>query len=429
MLQTVVNIKNPMKIKFLGGAREVGRSGITVKGGRTNVLIDYGVMVGREPGFPMHIPTNEVDGIVLTHAHLDHSGAVPLFHVTGNTPVYGTQPTFDLTNLLIKDFIHLSGYFLPFESLELQTMMKHCVDIGYRNPTKLRGMTIELLNSGHIPGGAQAIIERRGKRILYTSDFNSVDTQLLSGADQAYEGIDVIVMESTYANEDHQDRAAVEEQFIEKATEVVEGGGTVLVPAFSVGRSQEILCVLAAYHFEYPVYVDGMAKNANAILMNHLPYLRDGPLFRDAIHMADQIGGWRDRRRATKKPGVIVSPAGMLKGGNAVFYMNTIAKKEENAVLLVSFQVPGTPGRRLMETKKFIIGGKTRTVKADIDHFDFTSHSGKTHLIETVKKVEDNAKVFLMHGAEENCEHLAEVVRNDLGLEAIAPKTGEIYTV
>jgi len=139
MLQTVVSIKNPMKIKFLGGAREVGRSGITVKGGRTNVLIDYGVMVGREPGFPMHVPTNEVDGIVLTHAHLDHSGAVPLFHVTGNTPVYGTQPTFDLTNLLIKDFIHLSGYFLPFESLELQTMMKHCVDIGYRNPTKLRG--------------------------------------------------------------------------------------------------------------------------------------------------------------------------------------------------------------------------------------------------------------------------------------------------
>jgi putative mRNA 3-end processing factor len=221
----------------------------------------------------------------------------------------------------------------------------------------------------------------------------------------------------------------VEEQFIEKATEVVEGGGTVLVPAFSVGRSQEILCVLAAYHFEHPVYVDGMAKNANAILMNHLPYLRDGPLFRDAIHMVEQIGGWRDRRRAAKKPGVIVSPAGMLKGGNAVFYMNTIAKKEENAVLLVSFQVPGTPGRRLMETKKFVIGGKTRTVKADIDHFDFTSHSGKTHLIETVKKVDNNAKVFLMHGAEENCEHLAEVVRDDLGLEAIAPKTGEIYTV
>jgi putative mRNA 3-end processing factor len=425
----VVNIKNPMKIKFLGGAREVGRSGIIVKGGRTSILVDYGVMVGREPGFPMHVPPNEVAGVVLTHAHLDHSGAVPLFYVTGNPPTYGTQPTFDLSHLLIRDFIHLSGYFLPFESLELQTMMKHCVDIGYRNPTKIGGLTLELLRSGHIPGGAQAIVERRGKRVLYTSDFNTVDTRLLSGADQAYEGIDVLVMESTYANEDHQDRMAVETRFIEKANEVVEGGGTVLVPAFAVGRSQEILCVLAAHHFEQPVYVDGMAKDANEILLNHLPSLRDSALFKDAIHRAEQIGGWRDRRRATKKPGVIVSPAGMLKGGNAVFYMNAIAKKKKNAVLLVSFQVPDTPGRRLMETKKFVIGGKTRTVQADIDHFDFTSHSGKTDLIETVKKVENASAVFLMHGAEENCEHLADVVRTELGLEAVAPKTGEVYTV
>lgn len=425
----VIIIKNLMKIKFLGGAREVGRSGITVKGGRTQVLIDYGVMIGREPGFPMHVRPNEVDGIVLTHAHLDHSGAVPFFHITGDTPVYGTQPTFDLTRLLIKDFIHLSRGRLPYEIIELHNMMKYCTDIGFRNVTKIRGMKIELLDSGHIPGGAQAIVDRGGKRILYTSDFNTVDTKLLKGADQSYEGIDALVMESTYADEDHHDRASVEKKFIDKVNEVVEGGGTVLVPAFAVGRSQEVLCILAAHHFEYPVFVDGMAKAANDILMKHRSYLRDGALFTEAIHMANKIGGWRDRKHAVKTPGVIVSPAGMLKGGNAVFYMNSIAEKEENAVLLVSYQVPGTPGRRLMETKKFIIGGKTKKVKADIDHFDFTSHSGRSQLIETVKKVGDNAKVFVMHGAEENCQELAEVIRDEIGLEAMAPKTGEIYEV
>jgi putative mRNA 3-end processing factor len=425
----VIIIKNLMKIKFLGGAREVGRSGIAVKGGRTQVLVDYGVMIGREPGFPMHVRPNEVDGIVLTHAHLDHSGAVPFFHITGDTPVYGTQPTFDLANLLIKDFIHLSRGRLPYEIIELQNMMKYCRDIGFRAPTRIRGMKIELLDSGHIPGGAQAIVERRGKRLLYTSDFNTVDTKLLKGADQAYDGIDALVMESTYADEDHQDRASVEKKFIDKVNAVVEGGGTVLVPAFSVGRSQEILCLLAAHHFEYPVFVDGMAKAANDILMKHLAYLRDGELFMEAVHMANKIGGWRERKNAVKRPGVIVSPAGMLKGGNAVFYMNTIAEKEANAVLLVSYQVPGTPGSRLMATKKFIIGGKTRKVKADIDHFDFTSHSGRSQLLETVKKVGDAAKVFVMHGAEENCQGFAEAIRTEVGLEAIAPKTGEVYQV
>ncbi len=425
----VMSIQNVMKVKFLGGAREVGRSGVAVKGGRTQVLVDYGVMIGREPGFPMHVRPNEVDGIVLTHAHLDHSGAVPFFHITGDTPVYGTQPTFDLTRLLIKDFIHLSRGRLPYEILELQNMMKHCRDIGFRTPMKVQGMKVELLDSGHIPGGAQVIVERGGKRLVYTSDFNTIDTKLLKGADQAYDEVDALVMESTYADEEHQDRAAVEKKFIDKVNAVVEGGGTVLVPAFAVGRSQEILCILAAHHFEYPVFVDGMAKAANDILMQHLAYLRDGSLFTKAVHMANKIGGWRERKHAVRHPGVIVSPAGMLKGGNAVFYMNTIAKKAANAVLLVSYQVPGTPGSRLMATKKFIIGGKTRKVKADIDHFDFTSHAGRSQLIETVKKVGGNAKVFVMHGAEENCQEFAEVIRTEVGLEAIAPKTGEIHQV
>lgn len=425
----MIIIKNPTTIKFLGGAREVGRSGILVNDGKTQILIDYGVMFNHEPGFPMHVSPKEVDAIVLTHAHLDHSGGVPFFHITSQTPVYGTQPTFDFTELLITDFIHLTGYYLPYEFIDLQTTMNHCVDAGYRNPTKIGSMNVELLNSGHIPGGAQAIVETQGKKVLYTSDFNTIDTRLLKGADQSYEDADVLIMESTYADEDHQDRKTVEESFIEKVNEVVERGGTVLVPAFSVGRSQEILCVLVAHHFEHSVAIDGMAKDANEILVRHLSYLRDDGLFMKAVRTTNWIRGWGDRRLATKKPGVIVSPAGMLKGGNAVFYMNTIAKKRENAVFLVSYQIPDTPGRKLMETKKFVIGGRAREVKADVDHFDFTSHCGRTQLLETVKKVAGNAKVFLMHGAEENCQQLAETIRDDIGLEAVAPKTGDVYKV
>jgi putative mRNA 3-end processing factor len=172
-----------------------------------------------------------------------------------------------------------------------------------------------------------------------------------------------------------------------------------------------------------------MAKDTNEILMRYPEYIRDVDLFMKALRMTDSISGWRARRRATKKPGVIVSPAGMLKGGNAVFYMNSIARKEKNAIFLISYQVPDSPGRRLLDTKKFILGGKARNVQAEVEQFDFTSHSGKTQLIETVKKIDSNGKIFVVHGAEGNCNKLVEIINDDFGLEAVAPSSGEVFKI
>jgi len=416
-----------MTIKFLGGTGEVGRSAITIKGGETQLIIDYGIILDREPGFPMHVPSKEVDGIILTHSHLDHSGAIPIFHISGKTPVYGTQLSFELAKLLISDLIHLSGYYLPFEYLDLQTMMNFCVNTNYREPREVGSISIELLESGHIPGGAQAIVESSSKRILYTSDFNTANTGLLRGADQDYGEIDALIMESTYASEDHMNRKTVEQNFINRVVEVVERGGTVLVPAFSVGRSQEILCVLGAYHFKYPVTVDGMAKKANNILMRHPNYLRNAELLIDILNSANWIKGWKDRRFAVKKPGVIISPAGMLRGGNAIFYMNHLANKSENAIFLVSYQVPNAPGRRLLDTGKFIIRGKTMKVKAEVEQFNFTSHCGRKQLIETAKLVDSDTKIFLMHGADDNCQSLADDIHSEVGLDAVAPQAGDVF--
>ncbi len=416
-----------MKLQFLGGAQEVGRSAVLLKGGRTQVLLDYGVLIGREPGFPSHVTSREVHAIILSHAHLDHSGAVPIFHVTTEVPVYGTQITRQLSKMLITDFIHLSRYYLPYEFLDLQTMMSRFVDLEYRQPTRIRGFGIELLNSGHIPGSAQIEVEWHGKHVLYTSDFNPFDTQLLQGADQNYDNIDALIIESTYADEEHRDRQHEEQRFIKQVNRIAEGGGTVLIPSFSVGRAQEILCLLAANQFQYSIVVDGMAITANDIIEQNLKFVRDPALFKKALAMTSVIRGWKDRRRATRRPGVIVSPAGMLTGGNAVFYMNTVAKKAKNGVFLVSYQVPDSPGRRLLESQKFIINGKTRKVRAAIDQFDFTSHAGKKGLLETVKRADCNGPIFIVHGAEENCRQLALAIREAFGFEAIAPNTGEIY--
>lgn len=419
----------PLKIGFLGATNEVGRAAIAVKTAKAQVLLDYGVMINHEPGFPMHVPPKEVDAIILTHCHLDHSGAIPIYHIHEKKPVYGTKLTFELTQVLIEDFIHLSGYYLPYEYLELKTMLRSCRNLKYRKEREIGDIKFQLLNAGHVPGSAQILLEVEDKRILYTSDFNPRKTRLLDGADQNYGELDVVIIESTYADEDHPDRAQMEKEFVNAVTEVVERGGTALVPAFSVGRAQEILCVLAAHHFEYSVTLDGMAREVCRIMMNNTKFLRDPRLFLDAVHMANWVEGWKDRRKATKKPGVIVSPAGMLKGGPAAFYIQKVGKKSHNAVFLVSYQIPGTPGRELLEKGMCVIDGKVQKVKAEVRHFDFSSHAGASELKETIKKLEGNPKVFVVHGAEGNCEMFANWIRENIGLEASAPEAGETLKI
>ena len=418
-----------MHIKFLGGAREVGRIGISVKSEKSQVLLDYGVMFDREPGFPMHVPPKEVDALVLTHSHLDHSGALPLFYIDQKTPLYTNKLNLDLTQLLIQDFIHLSSYYLPFEYIELRTMMKSNKHLDYGVKEKVGDMQIQLLNAGHTPGSAHALIETGGKRLLYTGDFNTADSKLLAGATMDYGDLDAVITESTYANEDHTERLELEKRFVDAVTEVVEDGGSVLVPAFGVGRAQEMITILAAYHFEYPVILDGMAREVSRIMMNHKEFLRDPKLFVDAAHSAEWVEGWRDRRKALKAPSVIVSPAGMLKGGPAAFYASKIGKKSSNAIFLVSYQIPGTPGKELLEKGMCTIDGKVRKVKARVEHFDFSSHCGASQLKEALRKLGGKPKLFVVHGAEDNCELLANWAESELGLEAVAPRTGDTFEV
>ncbi len=418
-----------MQIGFLGGAREVGRIGISVKSKKTQVLLDYGVMFDHEPGFPMHVPPKEVDGLILTHSHLDHSGALPVFYIGGKTPLYTNRLNLDLTQLLIRDFIKLSGYYLPFEYLELKTMMQSNKHLDFGVEEKVGDMRLQLLNAGHTPGSVQVLLEVEGKRLLYTGDFNTTDSQLLAGAAMDYEDLDAVVIESTYANADHTDRLELEKRFVEAVTEVVEKGGIALVPAFGVGRSQEMACILTAHHFEYPMVLDGMAREASRIIMNHKEFLRDPKLFMNAMHSVDWIEGWRDRRKAIKHPGVIISTAGMLKGGPAAFYVSKLGKKASNAVFLVSYQIPGTPGKELLDKGVCTIDGKVRKVKARYEHFDFSSHCGASQLKEALRKLGRKPKVFVVHGEEKNCELLAKWTKSELGLDAVAPKTGETFEV
>lgn len=386
-------------------------------------------MINHDVGFPVHVSPRDLNAVVLSHAHLDHSGLIPLFYVRSKLPVYGVEPTFKLTKVLVRDMIKLSGYYLPYEYIDLENMMSHIVPVNYGSTFKVEDAEIGLINAGHIPGSAQVIVESAGKRVLYTGDYNLTPTHLVPGADHAYNNLDAIVIESTYAAEDHPDRTESERNFVLACKEVVERGGTVLVPAFGVGRSQEILCMLADHNFTYPIFVDGMALDAIRMLEEHPDSLRDQEQFRRAMREAEQIRNWNDRRRAARTAGVIVSPAGMLKGGASVFYMENIAKNQDNGVFLVSYQVEGSPGRILLEESRFILHGKATKVQARVEKFDFSSHGGKTQLEETLKEVDKRTKVFVIHGEEANCKRLADWASQELGLQTTIPRPGEICDV
>ena len=418
-----------MEIIALGAAREVGRSAFLVKGDKTKLLLDYGAQTAREPEFPLHVAPRSIDAILLSHAHLDHSGALPMFYMQGGLDLYATRLTQELTQLLIEDFLKISGFYLPFEQQELVSMLKQTKTVDLNKEVRIGEFNALFQEAGHIPGGASILIEGGRKRILYTGDINATATQLIRGASTDFDDLDFVITESTYAMGDHPPREEVEKKFVEYAKEIVEGGGTLFVPAFSVGRSQEIACVLKAHKFPYEVAMDGMALKTNQIFLRHQEDLSNPKLFRDTLESIKIISDWKERKRIVRTPSVIISPAGMLVGGSSVFYNKEVTSKSINGVAIVSFQATGTPGRTLLERKIVMVNGKPRKVKSEVKRFDFSSHSGQQELMSMFKKITGEPKVFTIHGDASACVSFARDLKKKFGLDVVAPKAGEAVEI
>jgi putative mRNA 3-end processing factor len=239
----------------------------------------------------------------------------------------------------------------------------------------------------------------------------------------------VALLESTYALTRHDPRPQIEEKFVEAVSETIDEGGVVLVPAFAVARSQEILCILAKHKVECPIFLDGMAREAARIFLRHPTFFRDYPLLRDALKNARWIRSKRQRASAIKEACVMVAPAGMLKGGTAAMYLRQIYDDAKSAVMLVGFQIPGTPGRNLIENKVFDNGFGPQKVKARVHLFDFSSHAGQDELLGLGKTFSNAQNIFTVHGEAEACEFLATTLKEQHGINASAAETGQIIKV
>jgi putative mRNA 3-end processing factor len=420
-----------MEIRFLGGAREVGKSAILVKGRSQHLLLDYGASPGREePSFPMPVRPRDIHSLLLTHAHLDHSGGTPMMFLQPGVKLVTTRLSLELSMLLLENFIHLSGPYLPFESLDVLSMSTSAAPINVNDEVKIGDeFTARFPSSGHIPGGTTIILHNDGKKVLYTGDINLIDSQLLYGADLSFGELDAVITESTYSQVDHTPREQTDNEFVNFANAVVERGGTLLVPAFSVGRAQEIACLLCSRNFKHTIAMDGMALKTNEILTRYQEDLRDPKLFRKTLATIEPIIGWNHRRKMVKRPSVIIAPAGMMDGGNVVFYRENVSGNPKNGIAVVSYQAEGSAGRLLLDKGISMIKGKPTQVRAEIRRFDFSGHAGRTELLEMFRHVKGNPKVYAIHGDNGACEKFAKDITDRYGFEATAPQVGDRITI
>ena len=422
-----------MEIKVLGAAGEVGRSAFQVNCDGTNFLLDYGVMFGKPrgapPTYPLHVKPRDIDSVIITHAHLDHSGCVPSLFVSGNCNVYGTAPTFDLSKLLIQDMIKIEKNSHSFGVPEIDNMMAKSKIIGFKEKITRGNASFELRSSGHVIGGSTVLVESKDKKLFYTGDINLRGSRLLPPADLDIGEMDMVITESTYSQENQMPRKESEKGLIDFANEVIDRKGTLFIPSFSVERSQEVASVLINSGFNHKIIMDGMALKVNEVLLKYPEYLRNPEIFKDVIEKVVSVRDHNERKRALSEPCVVISPAGMLVGGNAVYYLQELSFNDKNGIALVSYQGEGTPGKKLLDTGKVQTRGKDLNVKAEVKQFQFSGHADRDSLFEMIKNLKGNPKIMTVHGDDESCTRFAEEIHERFGFEAHAAKLDEKITL
>lgn len=452
-----------VRLTTLGGFREVGRSAVLVQANESSVLLDCGVNPGAQrstQSFP-HLGVEEfdldnLDAVIISHAHLDHCGLAPLLYKYGyDGPVYCSEPTATMMTLLQLDYLDVAsreGVFAPFDQKDVRELVMHTILLKYGVVTDVApDIKLTLHNAGHILGSSiiHLHIGEGLHNIVYTGDYKFGKTMLLESAASTFPRAETLVTESTYgAPEDVMlEREGVEERLVQIINETVEKGGKVLLPVPAVGRAQEIMLVLDNYMKsgrlkELPIYIEGMISEATAIHTAYPEYLareiRDQILHHDVnpfqsdyfvivtnpSSRGEIVGGG---------PCVILATSGMLEGGPAIDYFKQLAPDEKNAAIFVSYQIEGTLGSRIRGGLKDISlmnqNGRMEVVKlnARVESVEgFSGHSDRRQLLHFAQRMTPKpSRVLVCHGEARKCEDLSQAIGKSLKVRASAPQNLE----
>lgn len=453
-----------IRVASFGGFREVGRTSMYLHTSKSKVLVDCGVNVAagdNSNAFPsLNLPEfnlQELDAVVITHAHLDHCGFVPYLYYMGyEGPVYCTPPTRDLMFLLHWDYLDVidkEGRELPYQRKFIKETIKHVIPLEYGEVTDIApDVKLTMHNAGHILGSSivHFHIGDGLYNLAYTGDLKFERSRLLEPASVRFPRLEALVTESTYGGrKDIQPRRTEAEKVLMNIiNETINRGGKVLVPAFSVGRAQELMvaledCMSRGVVTQAPAFLDGMIWEATAIHTTYPEYLnrelRDQIFHKGKNPFVSEIFQKVANREMRKEvidgdPCIIISTSGMLTGGPVIEYLKNLAEDKKNSLVFVGYQAEGSLGRRIQKGWKEIPmseNGKTVIVNMNMEIHTvegFSGHSDRNQLVNYIRSIKPKPdKLITCHGEESKCVELASSLYKVFRSESKAPHNFEIF--
>ncbi|MAG10797.1 beta-CASP ribonuclease aCPSF1 [Candidatus Pacearchaeota archaeon] len=422
-----------VRLTFLGGGRQVGRSCILLQTPNSKILLDCGIDVASHgtDKFPVFdIPEfdiSQLDAVIISHAHLDHVGLLPYLYKMGyKGPCYMTLPTRDIAALLSLDFIGVAYKQAAqplFDSKDIKEMVKHSINTGYNEVTDIApDVRLTFYNSGHVLGGSlvHLNIGNGAHNLLYTGDFKYARTRLLDPAISNFPRVETVITESTYGSKMDilPPRKQTEEQFIQMVKETLDRRGKVLLPELGLGHAQETLlrmeeAMRTGELPKIPIYIDGMIWDINAIHTAYPDFLSNkirSQIFADKnpflSDVFSRVGSAQERKQVIEGgPCIVIATSGMLQGGASVEYFKNFADNKDNLMLLSCYQGPGSLGRQLQEGAQKVVvedesGKREIEVKMKVILFSGLSpHAGRNEIMSYFNNMKPRPrKIIVDHG-------------------------------
>ena len=447
------------QLTFCGGAGEVTGSNFLFEAEGVKILIDCGLIQGKkicdDRNFePFPYDPREIDALFITHAHLDHTGRIPRLVEKGfSGAIYSTVPTKKLAELMLVDSLGVfekeakrDNHQLIYTEADVPKSMSLWKTVPYHEPVSVGPFSVVLRNSGHILGSAMVEVTYNGKKIVFTGDLGNSPAPLLNDTERITDA-DYLVMESVYGDRNHEPHEEKRKRTEEAIEETFKAGGALLIPAFSLERTQDLLFEINNFVENkriprIPIFLDSPL----AIAITKV-YKESGEFFngetKSQIKSGDDVFNFPGLRmtRTTDEsksinlepnPKIIIAGSGMSNGGRIVHHERMYLPDPKSAILLVGYQAAGTPGRMMQEgAKRVRILGTEIDVKARVvSIFGYSSHKDSDHLFAFVQDTADTVKkVFAVMGEPKSSLFLVQRLRDYLGLDAVVPEKNECVTL
>lgn len=447
-----------MKLTFHGGAESVTGANYSLEVGKTKILIDCGLFQGSRyserqnfEAFPYD--PRDIEAVFITHAHIDHIGRLPMLYKQGfHGTIYSTPPTKDFAELLLFDSEHILGEEAremrkrpPYDARDVTEVMKLWKKRQYHEKIQVRTLEIEFLNAGHVLGSSSILVRAEGKKVLFSGDLGNIDEPFITGKEYPA-GADYVLVESVYGGRIHEgmpERKAKVRRIIQ---EIAKAGGTLMMPAFALERTQEILYEFndLAEHKKIPsvpIFLDSpLAIKLTAVYQKYsrdpvyfdekaIRLIRGGDAIFDFPGLQMTLTTLQSRQIArVMPPKVIIAGAGMSNGGRIIHHEKEYLSDPKSAILFVGYQARGSLGRRILEGAESVkILGEEVLVRCRKEEIQgYSAHADQNELIHWLSYLKKAKKVFVVQGESREAEALAGRARTELLLDAVVPKADEV---